>query len=106
MNTINYNGHVMKCSANDELHCETPPGMLQKDGSIIWREGFLEEFHSPRFENGICIKCKELPICMGPCGNQIGQEFVCNKMGEDQSIEERIINFVEVSEKDLSNQNA
>lgn len=97
-NTINYNGHVLKCTANNDMYSETPIGQLQDDGRIVWRDGYLEEFHKPRFENEACIKCKQLPLCMGPCCNKSEDKFVCEKTVMDRSIEEKIVNFVEISD--------
>jgi uncharacterized protein len=100
-NTINYNGHVLKCTANNDMYSDVPIGQLQSDGTITWKDGFLEKFHKPRFENGICVKCKELPICMGPCCNKDEEKFICHKSFLDRTIEEEIINFVEISERTI-----
>ena len=42
--------------------------MLNQDGSITWKDKLLSElFAHSTFDNERCLKCKSLPICMGPC---------------------------------------
>jgi len=97
---INYNGSVVKCTANDDLYSKNPPGQLNDDGSIIWKEGFLECFNKKRFENSKCLKCKYLPICMGVCSRdydiESGDEvlYYCKMESQTLRIEDMIINFI------------
>ncbi len=98
-NTINYDGSVLKCTANDELQGSNPPGKLQDDGSILWKEGFLESYYKVRFENKICLNCMNLPVCMGKCGRDYKTEqdgrFVCKLKENDSNIEDVILQHLE-----------
>lgn len=97
-NSINFNGDVVKCTANDDLYSKNPPGKLQEDGSIVWRRDYIENYFHIRFENEICLKCKDLPLCMGKCNKNYNEnvksEFVCNQ-NVDIDFENRIINYIE-----------
>jgi uncharacterized protein len=96
-NAINYNGDIHKCTASNLLYSDTPPGKLKEDGSILWQEHFLSDFHVPRFENN-CVECKYLPICMGPCVlhySAKSQNHVCTLKGLDLKFEDLIINLME-----------
>ncbi len=98
-NAINYNGSIVKCTANDDLQNGDPPGVLQNDGSILWKKGFLENYYKVRFENKICRHCKHLPICMGNCAmdykNEDLNEFICKYKGFDSTFEDIIIHHIE-----------
>ena len=49
-------------------HCE---GILQEEGNIKWKPGRLERrIGKATFENQLCLNCKMLPICMGPCSQK------------------------------------
>lgn len=97
---INYNGSVVKCTAHDDLYSKNPPGQLSDDGSIIWKEGFLECFNKKRFENTKCVKCKYLPICMGICSRDYDKEssdevsYYCKMQSQTLRTEDMIINFI------------
>lgn len=97
-NAINFDGSVVKCTASDDLYSKNPPGKLQEDGSILWRKNYIENYFDVRFENEICKKCKNLPLCMGNCNKNYNentkQEFVCNQ-NVDISFENKIINYIE-----------
>jgi uncharacterized protein len=61
---INYNGKVHKCT----LHIEKEDGILHDDGMIEWKSQTLVQLYSKAtFENERCMKCKYLPLCLGPC---------------------------------------
>lgn len=100
---INHNGSVVKCTAHDDLYSKEPPGQLNDDGSIIWKEGFLGRFNKKRFENSKCLKCKYLPICMGICSRDYDKEtgneksYYCKMQHQTFRIEEMIINFINSS---------
>jgi len=103
-NAINYNGNIVKCTANDDIYSDAPPGKLQKDGTIVWKEGFLKKFYKKRFENKLCLKCKELPLCMGDCGKDYEAEVdselkVYCVRNLDLSYEELILNYCKLSSK-------
>ncbi len=96
-NAINFDGSVVKCTANDDLKID-PPGKLLDDGSILWKDGFLEKYYKNRFENNKCIRCKYLPICMGSCPRDYRSEtddkFFCKLQGNDRSFEDIIFNTI------------
>jgi uncharacterized protein len=97
-NSVNYNGDVLKCTANNDMYSSTPPGRLQEDGTIVWRENFLETFYQPRFENKTCLKCKYLPLCMGECNLNYGTSFdkpKCRLANYDMSFEDQIVYHIQ-----------
>jgi uncharacterized protein len=99
-NTINYNGGVLKCTASDILYSDTPPGKLEEDGSILWQEHFLSNCHISNFENDRCIKCKYLPICMGPCAEHYRiNPHICKLKGFDMTFENQIYNFIKTEQQ-------
>ena len=60
------NGHVGKC---DNHAPEEQPGILQKDGTILW-ERDMTDLYSPHIFDGKqtqCRECRHLPVCWGPC---------------------------------------
>lgn len=64
---INYDGRIFKCTAQDYAD-DKVIGELRPDGTIKWRDKLLSElFAHSTFDNERCLKCKSLPICMGPC---------------------------------------
>jgi uncharacterized protein len=61
---INYDGKVYKCTA----HTAHEDGVLHDNGIIEWNSKSLIELYSnTTFENERCLKCKHLPLCLGPC---------------------------------------
>lgn len=100
-NTINYNGDVVKCTANGDLETITPPGHLKSNGQIEWREGFLDKFYKMRFENDMCLSCRHLPLCMGNCARNYNEESDENSSGNcllpslDLNFETVITNYYE-----------
>lgn len=63
---INFDGKVYKCTARD-YNEEAVCGELNENGEIEWRRGIQESAAHPNFENDLCLNCKQLPFCMGPC---------------------------------------
>lgn len=99
-NTINFDGSILKCTA-DKDSIDKPKGFLQPDGSISWNKDFdLESHLMPLYENDFCLKCKHLPICMGPCSKNIdvidksSLNTICTK-AQDLTVNERIISYCE-----------
>jgi radical SAM additional 4Fe4S-binding domain len=97
---VNYNGSVVKCTAHDDLYSKNPPGKLNDDGSVSWREDFLSKFNKKRFENDRCLKCKHLPLCMGICSRDYDKEnekelYYCKMKSQTFSIESQIVNFID-----------
>ena len=66
-NSINYNGHLLKCTASDDMYREEPMGYLEEDGSIHWNGDFGTAYQCKSFENERCLACRRLPVCMGQC---------------------------------------
>lgn len=59
-------GYVGKC---DNHSPEEAPGVLQDDGTIVWRED-MSEYYSPGLfseKQKECNSCRYLPLCFGPC---------------------------------------
>jgi len=95
-NAINYNGDVVKCTANDDLYAKDAPGHLNGDGSIAWRKDFKVKFCKKRFENDICLNCNYLPICMGMCPRDYNkEEFYCKMDNSDINIKNALINYID-----------
>lgn len=95
-NAINYNGDVVKCTANDDLYTNDAPGHLNEDGSITWRKDFKVKFYKKRFENNTCLICNYLPICMGLCPRDYNKEkFYCKMENSDINIENALIDYID-----------
>lgn len=64
---INYDGRIFKCTAQD-YGDDKSIGKLNGDGTLSLKQGLLSQLLSrATFENGRCINCKKLPLCMGRC---------------------------------------
>lgn len=93
---INHNGHLLKCTANDDLYRDTPLGIISDDGLLIWDEEYERKFQKRSFDNEKCLKCKYLPICMGVCPkNYQPEEHHCKKNVMDLTFEDSIVNEIE-----------
>jgi uncharacterized protein len=67
---VNYDGKVFKCTGR-KFTDEFSDGELDENGDIHWKPGRLEQrLGNATFENPMCIKCKMLPVCMGPCSQK------------------------------------
>ena len=68
---INYDGKLYFCTARTFTE-EYEVGVLNDDGTIRWHEQKVaKRYAKATFENEMCIKCKYLPLCMGPCSQKI-----------------------------------
>lgn len=77
---INYDGNVFKCTAQD-YGKDKIIGKILPNGMISWNMKLLSElFAHSTFDNKRCLKCKSLPICMGPC---ITKNYEARKKGEE-----------------------
>ena len=68
---VNYDGNVYKCTARDfnEANAE---GRLLESGEIAWNEEKQNRrFHRSPMARERCRDCKLLPLCMGPCSQQM-----------------------------------
>lgn len=67
---VNYDGKVFKCTGRKYTD-EHSDGELDENGDVQWKPGRLEQrLGNTTFENNMCIKCKMLPVCMGPCSQK------------------------------------
>jgi len=98
---INYDGKVYKCTARTYTD-DHVMGELMPNGAIHWNEKKLSKMYAnPTFENALCIVCKYLPICSGPCpqnvldtkGNMTTN--LCRSNMLEYSFEEQIIDYHE-----------
>lgn len=68
---INYDGKIYFCTARS-LSEENVPGILMDNGRILWNESKVaKRYAKATFDNEMCIQCKYLPLCMGPCSQKI-----------------------------------
>ncbi len=64
---VNYDGKIYKCTARDYSE-DRSIGKLEEGGVIQWKSDILKKLYAKaNFENEKCMKCKQLPICGGPC---------------------------------------
>lgn len=64
---INYDGQVYRCTAQD-YKPENSLGCISENGDIIWKdEKFKKIDETANFDNPVCLDCKFLPLCGGPC---------------------------------------
>lgn len=67
---INWDGNIYKCNGRTLLK-ENSVGVLRDDGVINWDENKQAvRLAKATFENKMCIACKMLPRCMGPCSQK------------------------------------
>lgn len=96
---INWDGNIYKCNGRT-LKKEEKEGILLQNGTIEWnREQHLKR-DITTFENDLCLKCKMLPQCIGPCSQKIIEnedkpiENICSLQFADMDIKEYLqINF-------------
>ena len=94
--TINYQGHLLKCTATDDLYREEPLGYLDEDGIAHWDEEYRTASSKPSFENDRCRECKLLPSCMGICpGNYLEGDNGCKYATVDSKFEDSIVIFID-----------
>lgn len=97
---INWDGNVYKCNGRT-LAKKDRVGFLSNTGHIIWDENKqAQRIASATFENAMCINCKMLPKCMGPCSQkqiELSKEDIkkgCSLSFIDMTLEDYIrINF-------------
>jgi len=76
--TINYDGKIYKCTAQD-YGGDKVIGHLLPNGQVSWNDELLSIlFSQSTFENKRCLECKQLPICMGPCIQRIYEARINN----------------------------
>jgi uncharacterized protein len=104
---INYDGKIYKCTArgyNDDYVL----GELLDDGSVKWNEKRLSKLYDkPTFDNPMCLDCKYLPLCWGPCPQKIVETpeekiyNICNLKYTERPMKEKIIDLYETSLKNI-----
>lgn len=94
---INYNGFVYRCNGRN-LTDKTKEGFLNDKGIIEWNQNYLASRLGPTtFENEMCLNCKMLPQCMGPCSQKCIEhnwkdlKEVCALKSIDMSLDEYIM---------------
>lgn len=77
---------------------ETKEGILNDNGKIEWdKNRIAKRLGKTTFENPMCLKCKMLPQCMGPCSQKNMEhnwdklENVCSLHSLDLSLEQYIL---------------
>lgn len=88
---INYDGLVYKCNGRN-LTKETSEGRLNEDGDVVWDEERIQKrMQRATFDNPYCLKCKMLPLCMGPCSQK------CMELGWDNLEKVCLISLLDFS---------
>jgi len=91
---MNWDGKIYKCTARgyDDKYVV---GKINDSGKIDWKpESLMNHFSTSTFDNRMCIKCKLLPICMGPCVQKVIES-------KENNIKNMCyLNFTEISVKE------
>lgn len=59
------------------------------------KNGFDKKCQAPTFENGRCLKCKKLPMCMGLCPrDHLAGQTHCKDDAMEESFESSLSNFL------------
>lgn len=68
---INYDGTLYFCTARSFTK-EHQVGVFNDDGTIHWdQQKVIKRYAKATFENEVCLPCKYLPLCMGPCTQKL-----------------------------------
>lgn len=68
---INFDGKIYKCTAR-AYSDEYVLGELQDDGHIFWKQEKMRKMYAKAtFENEMCLACKHMPLCTGPCSQKL-----------------------------------
>ncbi len=93
---INWDGNIYKCNGRT-LSEENKEGVLLQDGTIRWNEPKqTKRICVATFENRMCLKCKMLPQCIGPCSQKLLENVsgdvanICSMKYADMNLEEYI----------------
>lgn len=91
---VNYNGDVYKCTANKFI-LSNKEGTLKDNGDIQYNDKYNDRLKA-KYNQDICIKCKNLPIC-NVCSQQkmkIIKEYdhmvACDKKIMNEMVQNRI----------------
>ncbi|MBD5203862.1 MAG: radical SAM protein [Bacteroidales bacterium] len=95
-NAINYDGFVMKCTANEDPYLKEGRGILEVDGRIKWKHFFDKKYLEKTFDNGRCLNCKRLPICMGICSRDfLKEKEFCKQSCFDFDYNSIIVSYID-----------
>ena len=98
---INYDGHIYRCTARDYL-LKNALGHLNEKGDVEWKDKESSEIGNQAFfDNSLCLSCKYLPICGGPCFSKWTEVFKgrqlydcpLNKIKSDLTLSDFIKNY-------------
>lgn len=104
---INFNGNVLKCTANDDLHKEKPLGIIDINGQIVWLSNINKLSCQPGFENDHCGLCDRLPCCMGLCPrNNIQGMHGCAESYSDNNFPNCVVEMIEYHYRHSKNNNS
>lgn len=68
---INFDGKIYKCTAR-AYSDEYVLGELQDDGHVFWNQEKMRNMYAKAtFENEMCLACKHMPLCTGPCSQKL-----------------------------------
>ncbi|MDR2406927.1 MAG: radical SAM protein [Bacteroidales bacterium] len=102
---INYDGKVYSCTARDYTDNQVF-GELVDDGQIVWKQDkIIGKIAKAPFENEMCLSCKYLPLCMGPCSQAVmdaaphNLQRICYLNREEIKPETVIIDYFKKKEK-------
>lgn len=93
---INYDAKIYRCNGRT-LQAVDSEGYIDENGEIVWNEKRNSRIVKATFDYKQCIKCKKLPICMGPCSQKcIERQWselntICNLKSIDISFENYIL---------------
>lgn len=97
---INYDGKVYRCTAQD-YKLENSLGYINENGEIIWKEEKFKKIDkTANFDNPVCLDCKFLPLCGGPCFTkriqmELSGKYFCPMTKMDTDIDRFIIDSYE-----------
>lgn len=96
---INFDGKIYKCTAR-AYSDEYVLGELREDGHIIWKQEKMKQMYGKAtFENEMCIACKHMPLCTGPCSQKLLEtpkellHTICPMNTADVSVETFILDL-------------
>lgn len=68
---INFDGKIYKCTAR-AYSDDYVLGELKEGGRIEWnKEKMSKMYGKATFENEMCLNCKHVPLCTGPCAQKV-----------------------------------
>ncbi len=94
--TINYQGDIVKCTANDDLYQSDAKCKIGSDGKIEGDMQFFEQYTVRTFDNDRCRDCIYLPNCYGQCPrNWMTNPNGCKMDSDDSEFENAVVKFID-----------